>query len=222
MQQFHVRANLSEEVANLVREMILDGRLPAGDRINEVRLAAQLGVSRTPLREALSRLITEGALQDLPRRGVFVRPLTAEEVRDIYPIRGILDPAALRLAGIPSAGAIARLRKINRSLEACTDPAEAVRLDDRLHLELIAGCPNPVLIELIELFMWRTRRYELGLMRNHVAIASAVATHERILAALEAGDLEHACRELEGNMMRGQHPVLDWLAEREQVEGEGE
>ena len=82
--------------------MILDGRLPAGERINEVRLAAQLGVSRTPLREALARLANEGALRDEPRRGYFVKPLTGEEVRAIYPIRAILDPAALRLAGIPA------------------------------------------------------------------------------------------------------------------------
>ena len=219
MQRFAGRTNLAEEVANLVRDMILDGRLPAGERINEVRLAAQLGVSRTPLREALSRLVTEGALRDIPRRGVFVRPLTADEVRDIYPVRGILDPAALRLAGIPSQAAIARLRKINRSLAAATDPAEAVRLDDELHLELVAGCPNPVLIELIRQFMWRTRRYELGLMGREAATASAVAAHERIFAALEAGDLDRACEELEGNMVRGQQPVLEWLAQRD---GDGE
>jgi DNA-binding GntR family transcriptional regulator len=219
MQRFNRRVNLAEDVATHVRDMILDGRLPAGERINEVRLAAQLGVSRTPLREALSRLVTEGALRGLPRHGFFVRPLTTAEVRDIYPIRGILDPAALRLAGIPSADAIARLREINRSLDDCTDPAEAIRLDDRLHLELIAGCPNPVLIELIQHFMWRTRRYELGLMWQSVGMASAVATHERIFAALEAGDLDLACRELEGNLVRGQLPVLAWLAEREQEKG---
>lgn len=209
--------NLAEEVANRVRDMILDGRLPAGDRINEVHLAARLGVSRTPLREALSRLVTEGALRDLPRRGFFARPLTAEEVRDIYPIRSILDPAALRLAGIPPAAAIGRLRKINRRLKACTRAAEAVALDDRFHLELVAACPNPMLLDLIRQFMWRTRRYELGSMRRHASMSGAVAAHARIVAALEAGDLDAACRELEGNLARGQTPVLEWLAGRKQA-----
>jgi DNA-binding GntR family transcriptional regulator len=218
MQRFDGRVNLAEEVATLVRDMILDGRLPAGERINEVRLAAQIGVSRTPLREALSRLVNEGALRVEPRRGFFVQPLTADEVRAIYPIRSILDPAALRLAGIPSADKIARLREINRRLAESTDPAQAVRLDDELHLELVGDCPNPVLIELIQQFMWRTRRYELGLMKRRVNMASAVARHERIFAALEAGDLELACRELEENM-HGERPVLAWLAERERSEG---
>lgn len=216
MQTFDGRANLADEVASLVREMILDGRLPPGERINEVKLAAKIGVSRTPLREALSRLVNEGALYDVPRRGFFVRPLTAEEVRAIYPIRSILDPAALRLAGIPTRKKIAKLRELNRRLAEAKDPTEAVRIDDQLHLELVADCPNPVLLELIQQFMWRTRRYELGLMKSRVDIKSAVARHERIFAALEAGDLELAARELEENM-HGERPVLEWLAERERT-----
>jgi DNA-binding GntR family transcriptional regulator len=218
MQQFDGRANLAEEVSNLLRDMILDGRLPAGERINEVHLAAQIGVSRTPLREALSRLVNEGALRDVPRRGFFVCSLTEEEVRAIYPIRSILDPAALRLAGLPSAQRLAQLRRLNRKLAACTDPAEAVRLDDELHLELLADCPNPVLISLIRQFMWRTRRYELGLMRKRVNMANAVAAHERIFAALEQCDMELACKELEGNMSRGEQPILEWLSKRGQSE----
>lgn len=214
-----LRDNLSGELVVVLRDMIIDGRLPAGGRINEVHLSQQLGVSRTPLREALSRLVNEGALRDVPRRGFFVRPLTAEEVRDIYPIRSILDPAALRMAGLPSPERMARMRALNQRFEACQDPVEIVRLDDAIHLELVAGCPNPVLVELIEQFMRRTRRYELGLMRHRVGMPNAVAAHLRIFAALDAGDLEAACRELEAQLMRGQLPVLDWLATREGAEG---
>lgn len=219
MQLHQGRRNLAEEVASLVRDMILDGRLPAGERINEVRLSREIGVSRTPLREALSRLANEGAVRAVPRRGFFVRALTAEEVRAIYPIRSILDPAALRLAGIPPATRIAQLRELNRELAECTEPREAVRIDDELHLQLVADCPNPVLIELIQQFMWRTRRYELGLMRKRVNMAGAVATHERIFQALEAGDLDLACRELERNMSGGETPILEWLARRDAIGG---
>src|SRR5690349_21308913 len=104
------RDNLSDQAAGLVRTMIVNGELPAGHRINEVHLALRLGVSRTPLREALAGLEREGALTSVPRIGWFVRPLTLDEFRQIYPIRGLLDPEALRLAGLPSPDLLKRLR----------------------------------------------------------------------------------------------------------------
>src|SRR5689334_13979603 len=96
------RRTMTSSVADEVREMIVDGRLPAGGRVNEVHLAAALGISRTPLREALMRLTAEGALVSVPQIGFQVSPLSVEELEQIYPIRAILDPEALRLAGIPT------------------------------------------------------------------------------------------------------------------------
>src|SRR5258706_15896922 len=81
------RPNISETAAQAVRRMIVDGRLAAGSRINEVHLAGSLGVSRTPLREALSRLVAEGALVVRPRLGMFVRPFTVEEFEQLYDLR---------------------------------------------------------------------------------------------------------------------------------------
>lgn len=214
MQQIRERANLSDSIATRVRERILDGTLAAGQRINEVHLAADLGVSRTPLREALARLAGEGAVTALPRIGLFVAPLTAAEVEQLYPMRALLDPAALRLAGIPSAARIRRLKSINAKLAGARDPGAVVRLDDQWHRELIAGCPNFILLDLIEQFMWRTRRYELALMRDRGNVEVATDEHERILAALEADDLEGACARLERNMRSGTRPILDWLEER--------
>ena len=217
MQRLVDRPNLSEELVETVRDMIVDGKLEAGGRVNEVHLAARLGVSRTPLREALMRLVSEGAVSVVPRLGFFVCPLTAEEVENIYPMRSILDPAALRLAGIPSRSKLERLALINRRFAAATDPGEIVRFDDQWHLTLIEACPNTILLDLIQQFMWRTRRYELGLMRARAHVQSSSACHDRIVAALEASDLEEACRELEGNMSRGKIPILAWLAEREEA-----
>src|SRR5512145_3527967 len=97
-----IRDNLSDSIALKLRNLIVDGHLPAGARINEVHLSQQLGVSRTPLREALARLAQEGALRSVARIGYFVRPLTVEEFDQLYDIRPILDPEALRLAGLPS------------------------------------------------------------------------------------------------------------------------
>src|SRR5262249_39323252 len=117
-----VRDNLSDALANELRNRIVDGRLPAGERINEVHLSDSLGVSRTPLREALNRLAQEGALISRPRIGYAVRPLTLEEFDQIYEIRPLLDPEALRLAGLPSAERLKRLRTLNTKIERTREP----------------------------------------------------------------------------------------------------
>jgi DNA-binding GntR family transcriptional regulator len=85
--------SLSEAAADALREMILDGRLAPGERVNEVHMSEALGISRTPLREGLRLLAAEGALDAATNHGFFVRPLTVEEFDQIYDIRPILDPA---------------------------------------------------------------------------------------------------------------------------------
>ena len=219
MQKFDSRMNLAEEVANVLRDMILDGRLPAGDRINEVQLAAEIGVSRTPVREALSRLVNEGALDEVPRHGFFVRRLTAEEFQQIYPMRAILDPAALRLAGIPSEKTIAKLRELNGKFARSPSRSVAVRLDEEFHLQLLNHCSNRILVDLIRQFMWRTRRYELALMGRFEGVSASAEAHQQIIEALAAGDLERACGALETNMRQGEQPILSWLTQSKAREG---
>ena len=206
--------NISDSVALEVRNMIVDGRLPAGERINEVHLAQLLGVSRTPLREALHHLAHEGALSSAPRIGYFVRPLTLEEFREIYPIRPLLDPEALRLAGVPSKQRLQHLRDINERLESAQGSNAIIELDDEWHLELISGCNNKVLIDLIKQFIQRTRRYEIALMRDRKNVSFACAEHRRIMAALSRRDLDRACAALRSNLETGYAPIVSWLEAR--------
>lgn len=202
--------------------MILDGRLAPGERVNEVQLAATLGVSRTPLREALSALTLEGALSAVPRIGWFVRPVTLEEFEQIYPIRAILDPEALRLAGVPSPRWLERLRKLNRQIDKEREANAVIALDDRWHMMLIESCPNQILLDLIDQFMRRTRRYELALMRDRHNVEVSTGAHERIMDALEHKDIEAACAALRENLESGAKPIADWLREREAAEENAE
>jgi DNA-binding GntR family transcriptional regulator len=208
------RSNLSEAIVERLRAMIIDGRLGAGERLNEVHLAQRLGVSRTPLREALTRLAAEGAVNAIPRIGYFVCPLTIEEFEQIYPMRAILDPAALRLAGLPRRAAVERLKSMNAKIENERDPARALELDDAWHRELLSSCPNKILLGLIEQFILRTRRYELALMREQKNVARAAVDHRAVIAALDAGDLDGACAALQANMESGREPILTWLKSR--------
>ena len=209
------RPNISESLVVLLRKMIVDGTLPAGERINEVHLAKNLGVSRTPLREALGRLVAEGALTIVPRYGYYVCPLTFEEFQQIYQIRPILEPEALKLAGIPSAERLDYLQAINQKIIEAADAEEIISLDDAWHLELLAGCPNRVLVGLIEQNIGRTRRYEIALMRERQNVRTASDEHEQIIAALRAGNLRAGCSALRRNMQSGFEPIAEWLKARE-------
>jgi len=208
------RPNLSHDLATVIRQMIFDGRLPAGERINEVHLAAQLGVSRTPLREALASLVAEAALYSVPRQGFFVRELTLEEAQNIYPIRAFLDPEALRLSGIPSPERLARLEAINKRLRKARNVTAAIQLDEDWHRTLWAECPNPVLVELIEQFILRTRRYELASMGQQRILRSTARNKAQIVLALRDDRLARACKMLRESLLGGGTPVFEWLAQR--------
>ena len=213
------RDNISDSVAAAVRDMIVDGRLPAGERINEVHLSAQLGVSRTPLREGLAKLAQEGALRSIPRIGYFVREISVEEFEQIYDLRPLLDPEALRLSGLPSPERMARLKELNDEIENARDSNAVIDLDDEWHLELIADCPNKVLIDFIKQIIQRTRRYEIALMREKKNVAIATADHKAIMSALKKRDLGAACAALRTNMQTGREPIVKWLKAREAKKG---
>lgn len=214
--RIQARPNISVELANILRDMIFDGDLAAGERINEVHLASRLGVSRTPLREALSMLCTESALESIPRRGFFVRPLSLREFEQIYPIRPLLDPEALRLSGIPSKEGIASLERLDHQLRTEKDRKKRISLDDKWHLELIANCRNQVLIKLIKQFMGRFRRYGLVFSGEQKIVETSTTEHREIIKALKQGKLDSACEWLHRNLSSDKQSIVEWLAQRDQ------
>jgi DNA-binding GntR family transcriptional regulator len=195
-----MRANMSQALEEAIRARIVCGELPAGSRINEVQVAAALGVSRTPLREALTRLSGESFVEARPKHGFYVRPMSSQELGELYAIRLQLDPWALRLAGLPAPEVVDQLEAINAALAAATEPTTAIDRDDEWHLLLLAHCPNRVLLSLIRQMMWRTRRYEHVYFSDPANRITAVGEHAKLIAMLRAHDLEAACRWLTANM----------------------
>lgn len=208
------RGNISDELVNVLRMMIVDGELGGGERINEVQIAERLAVSRTPLREALALLAREGTLTNVPRIGWFVKPLTVAEFDQLYSIRPLLDPEALRLGGLPSSDRVSELADVNDRLLAASATDEVIALDDEFHLLLIADCPNLVLVDLIRDFIRRTCRYEIALMQDRNQVAIANDGHRDILSALKASDLGGAVAALRINLQTGREPIRTWLTAR--------
>ncbi len=216
---FQRRKNISGDLADTLRHMILDGKLAPGEWLREIELAQRLSVSRTPLREALTTLVAEGALVRLPRRGVMVKQLSEIEAAEIYPIRSLLDPEALRLSGIPSSTRLAELEKLQDKLLNARQAESAVKFDDQWHLLLYADCPNSELLCLIRSYMQKTRRYELAVLRETRVLASSSASKAEIVDYLRRGQLTRACSRLRKSLEDGVKPVLEWLAQRNEGDG---
>ena len=189
------RQPLREQVRRVVLRRILQGELSGGANLNEAQLAEDLGVSRTPVREALMQLEQEGFLVSEPGRGFFVAPLSALEVRDLFPLIGVLEGTALRWAGSPPAESVARLEAINSKLaEVGKDPEAALSLNGQWHRLLVAHCDNQRLRGMIEQLRRQAYRYEYNYFMPGIArTGTAVGLHQTITDQLHRGDVEAAC-----------------------------
>ena len=209
------RTPLRQEVRRLVLDEILAGTLPPGSDVNEAALAASLGVSRTPLREALLALEREGFLLSEAGRGFRIVPLTERDVEEIYPMLWMAEGMALRSGGPLTTERKRRLAAINRELEAAsTDPEAALGLDRKWHDALVEGSTNRRLLDLIAGLKELARRYELAYMRHSGTVILSARQHRGILSALDAGDMERATSLLEENWSVSQKFLIPWIRER--------
>jgi DNA-binding GntR family transcriptional regulator len=206
------REPLRGEVRRRLLEGLIHGDPAPGTGIQEAALAAELGVSRTPLREALLSLEQEGLLRSEPGRGFFVPPLTVEDAREIYPMLGALEGLSLRLAAPLTPERAADLTRLNGELAAAEgDPERALELDRRWHARLLERSGSRRLRGAIEVLKGQAYRYEYAYMRDSGRVATSVAQHEQILAALAEGNVDGAVRRLEENWRVSLDFLTPWL-----------
>lgn len=200
---------LRTETYDKLLQLIMAGDLPEDSRIVESALCTQLGVSRTPLREALFRLEQEGLVRQDMSRGFSVMPLTAREVREIYPIIWTLEVLALELAdGLVD---ISALKALNRSLQNSKTPEKQHESDDMWHEEIIAVCKNKRLLKQIQVLKQSVHRYEMAYMRHCDKLGTSIEHHQEIVQALEHRNPKEAARLLEEHWRFGMKTLLDWL-----------
>jgi DNA-binding GntR family transcriptional regulator len=191
-----------DHVYEALRERILAGEIPRGTRLRQVALAEELGVSRTPLREALRRLSAEGLVEFSPNLGATVSQLDLGDMRHAWVARIALEPGAARLAAeAADPPAIARMwRAVEQQRTAGDDQTAGFAANREFHLALVAASGNPHLIRFAEM-LWVPR---IGAPIYRAQAADAPATmavwadeHDRITDAVAAGDaslVEHLTR----------------------------
>ena len=184
---------LSHTVHNRIRELIRQRTLASGQVIIEQRLAERLGVSRTPLREALQRLEGEGLIKKNSGRSYMVRSVELQEYIQSLKMRHLVEPAAaaLSVGRIPSADLAAVRDEVETLHREKTEHTRAHwDSDDRLHRLYGENCGNTVMFEVIERLRVTTRLYEITDITQRVQ--DDYVEHIEILDSLEAGDAARA------------------------------
>ena len=199
-----VRAPLGEQAYLQLLQRIERGDVPAGVKLRDSTIAAELGVSRTPVREAMVRLAREGVLAAEAGRGFRLTPMTPVELREVGSILASLEPLALDQSPDPTPDQLDHLQGVVRRLEQTRgDIAACVELDDQFHRVLLEGCPNRRLLTLVETLRRGLRRYLHHYLQRGGRVSLSTLQHTRIAEALRNGDRAGARQLLERKWRRG-------------------
>lgn len=188
------RVSGAQVVYAALHDSITSLRLPPGARLHETELAAQLAVSRTPLREALRMLLADGLVRQLPTGGMVVAPLEPDDMRDLYEVRAALEGVIVRQACERLRDAdVAELEVVVEQMSRLLDyPAEMLRLGQAFHRRLLELSGNSHAEQLLRVLRGHLSRYQALTASLAPRRSEAYAEHRQILDALRARDGELA------------------------------
>ena len=183
---------LRDVVFNTLRQAILRGELKPGERLMEIQLANKLGVSRTPIREAIRKLELEGLVLMIPRRGAEVAEITEKSLRDVLEVRAALEELAVDLAcDRISAEDIQNLKEAAKEFEAALqggDVTEYAEADVKFHDIIYLATDNQRLIQLLYNLREQMYRYRVEYLKRTEVHPVLLAEHEHIIECFEKHD----------------------------------
>jgi len=186
------RRTLHDELVDRVRTLIVEGQLRPETRVHEGELGKALGVSRTPLREALKVLASEGLIELVPGRGAIVKKLTRKDVAEMLDVLTALETLAAQLAcRNASVAQIERLRTVHDEMMGCYRTGNRLEYywrNQEIHTGIAEASGNAVLATMHATIQARMRRIRFIGNEEPDKWAGAVAEHEAMIAALEARD----------------------------------
>jgi DNA-binding GntR family transcriptional regulator len=207
------RSSTSKRVAGYLRERIAEGTIEPGERLNELALAADLGVSRSPIREALAQLAGEGLVRVVPYKGTFVTALSEERLRDLLDFRLALEQYAVRRAierATPE-----EFKKFEVLIERIEthankyDLAAAVEADLAAHEYLIELSGSALLAQTYRSMLSELRLYITQTSRHYENVGDLATEHRALLAAMRAAKTDDAAALIAAHITHGFNPALE-------------
>jgi DNA-binding GntR family transcriptional regulator len=215
------RTGLHEQAAKKLRTLIVRGDLLPGEPLLEVSLSEALGISRTPLREALKQLAAEGLVELRLNRGAVVAPLRREELTELFEaVSGIERCAAELAAQRMTTSDVQRLEALQKRIERHHDRGELrayFEINQQIHSTIVDFSRNSVLKTSHDALLARAERARFFALSAHGRWDESVREHRQILAALKARDAERAGRLLGQHVRRTGETVAEALTNKESV-----
>ena len=209
---------LAAEVLERLRDMIVQGELAPGVKLNERVLCERLRTSRTPVREAIKYLASEGLVELLPNRGAIVTPITATTVREMFELLGALEALAGELACVRAADAdIAEIRALHYQMlahHARGELAPYFRCNQEIHMRLVAAAGNATLANIYRALNSHLRRARYMANLSRERWDHAVEEHQKILDALSRRDSALLRELLRSHLRNKMAVVLEALAQQ--------
>jgi DNA-binding GntR family transcriptional regulator len=205
-----------DEAYGAIKRRILDNEFPPGFQVLEQALALQLGVSRTPVREALLRLQAEGLIEIVPRHGMRVLPLSIADMQEIYDVLTSLEPMAVLLVARrkPSPEALAPMEKAVRDMERALradDRDRWAEADERFHWRLLELCGNRRLAGMVMTCWDQAHRARMFTRRLRPKPVSSTREHRAVLDAIRRGDAAGASEIYRAHRERGGRELIEVL-----------
>ena len=187
---------LRDVVFNTLRQAILKGELEPGERLMEIQLAEKLGVSRTPIREAIRKLELEGLVLMIPRKGAEVAKISEKSLRDVLEVRRSLEELAIELAcERMTEEEIVSLGRVQNSFREAVRSGDAMTIaetDEHFHDVIYEGTRNEKLVQMLNNLREQMYRYRLEYIKDEDKRQVLVVEHEHILAALKGRSIAEA------------------------------
>jgi len=219
------RANLHEQVAGRLRQMLIEGEIAPGAKLNERELCEQLDVSRTPLREAIKMLAAEGLVELLPNRGAIAVSLTEQDIRHTFEVMAGLEALSGELAAQRVTDAeVAEIRALHFEMMAAytrRDLSSYYRVNAQIHRAINAAAKNPVLAATYERMNSRLHSLRFRSNQDGEKWANAVQEHEQMVDALSRRDAAALRAVLSSHLHNKLAVVLEQIRARDEAAAQG-
>lgn len=198
------RISAKDRAFSQIQEWIIDGTLIAGEKLNDTELSKALGISRTPVREALQLLATQGFVEMYPGKETKVTSIEPKDISKVLPPLAALQALSAELAtSVIDGKTIEQLRNINNSFAEAINSSDyytALKLDEQFHKTVIQAINNPYMTNIIEMLQAHVRR--LFFYKAIILSKTSINEHDQIIKAFENNDKDLAAKIMKNNWQR--------------------